>query len=71
MAHSGVGSWLAHYRVARRSPAARHRRSESIAESSDGFDHVTGGAEFGAQALHMHVNRACLNIRRGVPHGFQ
>src|SRR4051794_37632372 len=43
-------------------------RAQSVAEASNSFDEITGHSEFAAQTLHMHVDGACLDVRRGVPH---
>src|SRR5689334_3197124 len=56
-----------------RMSAMRSRRTcrlglETIAESAHRFYQTAGGAELGAEPLHMHVDGACLNVGRGLPH---
>src|ERR1700722_15665250 len=50
---------------------ARVPRLEPVPQAPDGLDQLTRGAELGAQALDVHVDGACLDVGRGIPHRFQ
>src|SRR5438552_727220 len=44
---------------------------ETVAEADDGFDLAAGGAELGAEASDVHVNRARFSGRVVSPYSFE